>query len=212
MLFSVTFHPWWRDSRGPLDVVLYRSMVQVAARFLLAKHREFVHEMFLDGLMNEKVRPAAANPVVSRAPRPPPPRAKRAAAVSCAYPDAQLYRIPRLLAGERQGCRGPARPFTRPHAASAIRVRGGRAPDVAACACAGRHAPAVVARWRGFSWAGGWCCFSSRPPARAAPSVEMKPLVNRIWVLLATHECRTCRDFLYSMAILSICRRNFSSK
>ncbi|CAN0007156.1 unnamed protein product [Pylaiella littoralis] len=27
---------------------------QVAARFLLAKHREFVHEMFLDGLMNEK--------------------------------------------------------------------------------------------------------------------------------------------------------------
>lgn len=29
--------------------------VQVAARFLLAKHREFVHEMFLDGLMNEKV-------------------------------------------------------------------------------------------------------------------------------------------------------------
>lgn len=30
-------------------------LVQVAARFLLAKHREFVHEMFLDGLMNEKV-------------------------------------------------------------------------------------------------------------------------------------------------------------
>lgn len=29
--------------------------VQVAARFLLAKHRTFVHEMLMDGLLNEKV-------------------------------------------------------------------------------------------------------------------------------------------------------------
>lgn len=35
--------------------LLFFPVIQVAARFLLAKHREFVEEMYLDGFINEKV-------------------------------------------------------------------------------------------------------------------------------------------------------------
>ncbi|CAN0077796.1 unnamed protein product, partial [Ectocarpus fasciculatus] len=41
------------DASGTLGQQL-PAFPEVAARFLLAKHREFVHEMFLDGLLNEK--------------------------------------------------------------------------------------------------------------------------------------------------------------
>ncbi|CAM9631642.1 unnamed protein product, partial [Ectocarpus sp. 12 AP-2014] len=41
------------DASGTLGHQL-PAFPEVAARFLLAKHREFVHEMFLDGLLNEK--------------------------------------------------------------------------------------------------------------------------------------------------------------
>lgn len=48
--------PCARFTKPPGFPPVFVVGLQVAARFLLAKHREFVHEMFLDGLMNEKVK------------------------------------------------------------------------------------------------------------------------------------------------------------